>query len=450
MSFVILLLLAVAALGALLLYRGGRGVAVDDHPLCRRCGFDLTGRPEGVERCSECGADLGAPRAILIGHRATRQKLVAAGALLLVIGLGSAGAAMWAAGSQTNWQQYKPLWWLVRETDDVDRAVSKAALAELALRLGAGKLSDAQILRLADRALAIQGDATKAWSTEWGDLVESARAINKLPDDRWRKYAEQAPNFALQVRPEVRKGDRIPLWIRSMPARIGSRTQFYVRYERASRTWDVGPVRLEPEGSGGGGSGISATGGGATGTSLDVAKFLDRLPPGKHVVKLSQTITIQTSYDDQAQPIATRRIDLAASFDLLPPDRPTVKVVSDPSVRAAVERAITCSEVKPYGSSVSIQMDVKPRPVGVAYQVYLRTPDGKEHAGGTFAAPARKSGGFSFGGKAPELTAPTVDLVLRPSTDAAIGTTDVFEMWDGVIVLEDVPVKQNPPEGKSE
>src|SRR5688500_20118731 len=44
--------------GMLFVRLGLRGKRVDDHPLCRRCGLDLFGLPEGATKCSECGADL--------------------------------------------------------------------------------------------------------------------------------------------------------------------------------------------------------------------------------------------------------------------------------------------------------------------------------------------------------------------------------------------------------
>jgi tRNA(Ile2) C34 agmatinyltransferase TiaS len=65
-----LVLLAILPLGLIVvgisaLVRGLRGRRIDDHPLCRRCGFDLTGKPETSTRCPECGSDLRRPRAIL-------------------------------------------------------------------------------------------------------------------------------------------------------------------------------------------------------------------------------------------------------------------------------------------------------------------------------------------------------------------------------------------------
>jgi ribosomal protein L37E len=46
-------------LGVVIFWRGMRGRRVgDDHPFCRRCGFDLFGLPPGRDVCTECGADL--------------------------------------------------------------------------------------------------------------------------------------------------------------------------------------------------------------------------------------------------------------------------------------------------------------------------------------------------------------------------------------------------------
>ncbi len=86
-----------AAAGALLLYRGLRGRRTDDHPLCRRCGFDLTGLPGGHPACPECGATLAAPQAVRVGHRARRPAPLAAGLALLLLTVGLAGGAGWAA-----------------------------------------------------------------------------------------------------------------------------------------------------------------------------------------------------------------------------------------------------------------------------------------------------------------------------------------------------------------
>src|SRR4051812_1242733 len=90
------ILTAAAMLGALLLATGLRGRRVDERPRCRRCGYDLSGRPAGSAVCSECGSDLNVPRAVRIGHRERRPGLVASGAVLLVLAATVGGVIVWA------------------------------------------------------------------------------------------------------------------------------------------------------------------------------------------------------------------------------------------------------------------------------------------------------------------------------------------------------------------
>src|SRR5215211_4567194 len=114
---VILIPILIALLGVLLLWRGRRGVVIDDHPLCRRCGFDLTGRPHDVNICSECGTDLTLPNAVRVGHRRPRHRLIIAGVALMLIGLLPLGAIIVGATGAIDWQSHKPTWWLLREFD---------------------------------------------------------------------------------------------------------------------------------------------------------------------------------------------------------------------------------------------------------------------------------------------------------------------------------------------
>src|SRR5438045_6693447 len=80
-----LALFGVSLVATLIALRGRR---VDDHPHCRRCGFDLFGKPAESSLCSECGADLAKRKAVRIGRRERRLRLlvVAVPALLLSVG----------------------------------------------------------------------------------------------------------------------------------------------------------------------------------------------------------------------------------------------------------------------------------------------------------------------------------------------------------------------------
>src|SRR5688500_15548092 len=60
-------------------------------PTCRRCGYDVSQRPADSMRCSECGADLSARKAITTTRRTRPRWYVAAAGLALV------GACTWFA-----------------------------------------------------------------------------------------------------------------------------------------------------------------------------------------------------------------------------------------------------------------------------------------------------------------------------------------------------------------
>jgi predicted RNA-binding Zn-ribbon protein involved in translation (DUF1610 family) len=88
----ILLLLYLIGLRWLVL--GLRGRAIDDHPLCVRCGYDLSRLP--ADQCPECGSALIRAGAVRVGHRQRRIGLVVAGGLI-VLAVGVAAAIAFAS-----------------------------------------------------------------------------------------------------------------------------------------------------------------------------------------------------------------------------------------------------------------------------------------------------------------------------------------------------------------
>ena len=442
LSLFAVLLLALT-LGVLLFIRGRRGVVIDDHPICRRCGFDLFGRDDATTRCSECGADLQQAKAIRIGHRQPRAGLVWSGAALSLLSVIALAGMFWVSSGNVNWAAYKPLWLLIRETESVDAKSRDAALTEIVTRLAAGKLDDARILTLVDHALALQADTTKPWIPHWGDLIEDAKAAGKLPDDRWQKYALGALAFSLDVRPEVRRGDPIYYWIREGKARVGRRTNLWARYTNAE--WHIDDVKIADHHGMSGGTGLDLNASSATGSSIDSGKFADSIADGRHTLKMSVNVEIYPGPNQRGEVIAETKVTISDTMTLLPADQPTVTVIKDPSHRAAIEKALKISYGPKLGEwqkgYLSCTIGVDGPPVGIGYEVFARW-GGQEKKLGRFAAPAgKRNHGYGTGTEVGELTAEKIDLILRPSIDAAISTTDVFEIWDGEIVIRDLPVQ---------
>src|SRR4051812_13366141 len=140
MLALIFIIIALPIVGVLLLRRGWKGYAIDDHPVCRKCDFDLTGKATDSTRCPECGADLSPPKAIRIGHRRKRKAPLAMGAFCLLL----FAIALVPRFFAVNWVAYAPTWWLTRQITSTVQTERSEAIAELGDRIIKGKLSDAQ------------------------------------------------------------------------------------------------------------------------------------------------------------------------------------------------------------------------------------------------------------------------------------------------------------------
>src|SRR5688572_15094146 len=117
MMLILLIILLVAALLSVKLVRTGlHGRRIDDHVLCAACEFDLTGRNPHNTRCPECGVDVTAPRATVIGHRQRIPSLIVLGLAMLLITTAAVGIIGRRAYASFNPNQFKPTWWLVRDT----------------------------------------------------------------------------------------------------------------------------------------------------------------------------------------------------------------------------------------------------------------------------------------------------------------------------------------------
>jgi len=89
--------------------------------------------------------------------------------------------------------------------------------------------------------------------------------------------------------------------------------------------------------------------------------------------------------------------------------------------------------------SLNLQVDNPPLPL--AYDIFMRLPGGKEEklAGITLTG----STGYGTGGHPKKhVTAQKVDLVFRPSVELARNTVTMTRMWNGEVILKDVPLKQ--------
>ena len=113
LTFVILL--ASVLVGFRLLVLGRRGRVIDDHPVCAKCRFDLSGRADDSDRCPECGFWHLGTQGIETGNRQTRQGLLYTGIGLMAIAGLPLAMQLALLLARVDSVRAQPLWWLLHE-----------------------------------------------------------------------------------------------------------------------------------------------------------------------------------------------------------------------------------------------------------------------------------------------------------------------------------------------
>jgi len=191
---------AALALGIMLVWWGRRGKRIDEHPVCRRCRFDLVGRPQGSDRCPECGADLHWPNAIAVGNRKPRQSGMVIGACFVLLSVCAFGTWGWKQFSQLK-ETDKPIWLVLHDSRSSNANLRSSALKLLARRQHEGDLSESQSDAYIDRlseilqsndvqaqrnALELLSDAGSASQRAIPAIVTIFRTADPPPPSRFR------------------------------------------------------------------------------------------------------------------------------------------------------------------------------------------------------------------------------------------------------------------------
>jgi hypothetical protein len=408
----------------------------------RRCGFDLFGRPADSAGCPECGSDLTVPRAIVIGQRRRHRQPIVPGALLTLVPMALLGAIAAQQSGKFNRLKYEPTWLLVRQAVDKAPGTADDATTELLSRMAAGQLTQAQVDAIVDRFLALQADISRTWVSRWGDFIEQVKIDGELGDNRWRRYALQNVHPTLLVRPQVRRGDPLPVRVLIANGRVGQRLHLVAGCKIASIS--VGGHTIPQLNSGEIGFSISPGSTGSGGADVDLSPILPPLADGIQPVIAQLDMQLLLSVKNPETPIAHSNETLAdQSVTLLPADQETVTVRHDDSLRPAIEQAIKVLHISRNGTNLNFTVDTTNVPIRLSYEVVIRTAAGREFKAGSLTRTAGAAM-HSFGMYAADASAVRdgdhVDVVLRPSTQPTVRSTDVTEVSDGEVVIMDVPV----------
>ncbi len=448
------ILIVVALVGLIRCVQYWRGKPVDKHPVCRQCRYDLIGTPEPREACPECGADLTAKKAIVIGNRRCRTgPAIFAGAL----GLASTALLVFLLISflqHTNLNPYKPFWLLKLEATSPTFGPNDKALDELLLRTQTGSLSAGQLDDLLGTVLKVQADTSIAWDETWGDVFGELFTQGVGTQAQYDQYAQQIYDYSVIVRPRVVLSKRVAVATsRSADRGQGDSAHYY--FVEHGDIIEIDGLVLDRTQQGGSGSGfVSSAGhsGGGTSFGTDSEPF-DQLQPGQYDVTYTEPTEIR---------LGSSSGPLIAEFDrvrrcpleLLPVDAEEVALFTDPQAAAAMETGISIKDNRikirpqknrPQYINARFEVELDGTTVPFGYQMLVEC-EGKEYRLAEVArsGPTTNSS-HGFATRWPsEVDADRVDVIFRPHPDAARGTVDVYRILDHEFVIRDVEVVLEP------
>ncbi len=426
-------------LGLGLLWFGLRPRRRGTTPHCRQCNYNLTGLES--ERCPECGTHL-TPEAIVHGELRRRPGRIVAGCLLLALSAAVVGLTL----TRVNWYRLVPTFWVMRDLQSPDPPTERKAWRELQRRAKADQLSAAQHSSLIDICLAHQAGQAPMLPNEM-NYVGQAYRDGRLSQAQAATFFQQIPNLELRVRPRGIAGDPIPFELRHR-SRMPS-APFWCRAEREALTVDGEDTERRLTGW----SQFSGGGGGSSGSTVRVES------PGRH--KLGVSVTVRTYHGPFGKPEASvlcheQTYTLEAAFTVLdeePPDY--IRTTDDPDL---IDKLKEC--IVPDGFSLKRErprplegtIKIEAPPVNIAFDVLVRINDkehdlgavqinGSERKLGTVRKARGESTHWNVGCDYDGPALDSCDVILRSSKEVARRSIDLFEIWEGELVYEDVPVE---------
>jgi hypothetical protein len=240
------LLMIGGVVGLILMYRGFRLRWVGDAPFCAACGYNLTGSES--ERCPECGADRNQPYAVVVGEPMRQTRLGFVGSILVALPV-----FMMILSLVGNWNvRMMPDIWLAADCGSTDSRVAVPAWWEVDARLSKGTFSPWAKQRLREITLDVQerirrhGRLHKAEIGLMDFLAQEYVKASLTPEQR-NRYVSQMFELSLDVRPKARAGDEFPVTLQCErwggPAIFRVETQsFSIADREIGEGFDVGYV----------------------------------------------------------------------------------------------------------------------------------------------------------------------------------------------------------------
>lgn len=446
--------------GGIFLIRAGlRGRRVNDHPICRRCRFDLVGLGGGErpDRCPECGTTLtgttrAARRAIIDGEWKRRWWAFSFGVVLVLAGLGTGFWLTYKPLAKFPWTTWAPDWVLAEMVDSPNTARSDMVAREMLQRLQRDELSTSAVRRATTKILVLQADLNAPWRPILGALVESSRAKAVLSDEQWRVYAANAVVIAVEVPPVIGEGARV-----YCTTRITYRVGGWVGGQSPKRPAFGAEIIGQRQTLGSNSRpnqfyyGLKIGLNSSSKTTSERGLDLRSPPPGTHEGAIEFEVGVFNIDDIDQNRVPTRFVSqrtIAVPFTLnvIDPSKYSVSHRSSPDLRDPMRKSFTIEAAalsrRLLDSHMNVAVIVYKPPMDYAFALMIRTAD-RDVRLGEMAGRAGEEDFHVIWVDRPPATFSIGDvttIVLMPDIAAARSKPDIREIWGEEIILENVPI----------
>jgi hypothetical protein len=429
--------LCVALLGAWLVVSGWRWRPVGGIVECATCQFELRGiDPHGA--CPECGRDLSEPKSARIRTMRKPWRIVA-GTIVFLLGAFPIVMFGGVALSRINLIEIAPVWWLRTELGFVGSARAAAIGAEFDQRLlgSTRSMTTAEAQTVADDLTAMLADPTIAWNPGFSTFYERARLQSLVDDAAWMAYVERATDISWSPRARVRAGRELPV-------------QLVIKGTSVADGLPIPTIRIRSRLAGasidgvdmprkwGGESTASMTRGGHSGWTMTLP-MPDRV--GKARLSMRYELDVTTA-DAEEKLIGSIVREFEGDIEIVDTDEPSLRVVRDDSLFSAIASSLSVGRLELSDQrSIDLMIGVRHSPADLGLEVLLRPRDGS-HAGreiniGSIWFASGAISGYGIGRDILDLDATRVDIILRPSVQAAELSPTLASVWIGPdIVIE--------------
>jgi hypothetical protein len=329
------------------------------------------------------------------------------------------------------------------------------ALAHALGRLGSREAEDDQVFSIIGDILA--GRAHSERTLRWHAREPERIDIGAMTPDERERYFDELLEFSPLVRPVVVAGQEFYVGVDWEDDAPREQFELYVNVKEIR----VGELRRIGVDSGlRTPLGFSPRGYGLTGVPTSLGKYIELDEPGTWPVELDLEFRIHHADGSAGWPADDSELHsgirtLTGQIEVLAEEPPGLfSLTHSAELDRAVAAAVRATDFRPESGTwvngrpqpgLSVQVwFYEPLPVGLAFDVYAEF-DGQRLAAkrpiiqSPWGKPGSSHGAcvaLPYAGEPPE----RVTLILRSSKSAATRTPDLYEIWDGELAFENIPV----------